>query len=40
MPRDVSAVGFAHGTPLAGEEVDDLNGWLDQMALGDAVFLP
>lgn len=32
MPRDISAVGFAHGTPLNGDEVDTFNMWLDQTA--------
>jgi glyoxylase-like metal-dependent hydrolase (beta-lactamase superfamily II) len=30
MPRGVSAVGFAHGTPLTGDEVSAFNAWLDR----------
>lgn len=29
LPRDVTAVGFAHGTPLIGGKVDSLATWLD-----------
>lgn len=29
MPRGVSAVGFAHGTPLTGDEVGAFNTWLE-----------
>ncbi|MEZ0112630.1 glyoxylase-like metal-dependent hydrolase (beta-lactamase superfamily II) [Catenulispora sp. EB89] len=30
MPRDVTAVGFAHGAPLVGDAVTSLNAWLDR----------
>ena len=30
LPRDVTAVGFAHGAPLAGDEVAGYAAWLDQ----------